>query len=179
MRSKIHVLAHILFGKPVPTFPGYALASDLDQSQAFAAPMADPGDHDLRQWTLHRSLKSGVVASRKQVALADRKRGNREVHRELWLRPVTDMGAGCPHGKLRVIGEEGALLVRCRLRSGRPGDNGGLRAIDVAGDLLPHRLQACAHCSLAAVRTVGDDGGEARNRPCAARLRMLARLEHE
>src|SRR5215471_13565956 len=98
----------------VPTFPGYALASDLDQSQAFAAPMADPGDHDLRQWTLHRSLKSGVVASRKQVALADRKRGNREVHRELWLRPVTDMGAACPHGKLRMIGEEGALLARCR-----------------------------------------------------------------
>ena len=38
----ILVLAHILFGKPVPTFPGYALA----MSKTMAAPIRSEADCD-------------------------------------------------------------------------------------------------------------------------------------
>ena len=57
-------------------------------SRAMPSPrtMPDAGDHDLRERAIHRLFDTGVIARWKQLAVVQRQRGERHVHRKLPVR---------------------------------------------------------------------------------------------
>ena len=63
--------------------------NSLDQRQTFAAPMADTGDHGLAQRAGHGLFHAGTVGRRKQLSVTDGDGGERHIHRELRLQPMT------------------------------------------------------------------------------------------
>src|SRR2546430_14610870 len=115
--------------------------SGFDQRQTFAAPMADGGDDDLSQWTIHRALDARLVGRRIKFTTADRDRGQRHVHWNLRLEPMSDVGAGGADGNVLMFGEEGALLGGGGRRAARAGNDRSLAGRQPRRDLGPQMLQ--------------------------------------
>src|SRR5207249_3475945 len=66
----------------------------FDQRQPLAAPMADAGDDHLRRRSIHRTFETGRVEGRKDLSARQRDRCESDIHHELRLDPVAEMGAG-------------------------------------------------------------------------------------
>ena len=56
--------------------------------------------------------------------MAERQRCKRDVHGELRLEPMPEIGAGGAHRNVGMVGEEGALLGGRGLGAGGAGDDG-------------------------------------------------------
>src|SRR6185369_13998771 len=120
-------------------------SADLfDQRETFAAPMADAGHHDLAQVTVHWLFQPGRVTGRKETTMADRGRSQRDVHRELRLQPMPQIGTGGADGKVAVAIQELALFAGCRIDAGGAGQHGGVPGFDLVLDLVPQLAEACA-----------------------------------
>src|SRR5580700_10308761 len=149
----------------------------LDQSQSFAAPIADAGDDHLRQ---AGGTIAGIAAAgrRKQLAVLERGAGDPQIGRKLGLDPMPDIRTGVANGKAE-------FLERAAFRRGRglypagAGNDGGVGAIDLAGDGFPLPAQRGLGLAGRPQIAVGMDFGKPRPRFGAARLRMFGAFQHQ
>src|SRR2546421_9439250 len=93
----------------------------FEQREAFATPMSDRGDDRLGQRAFHGPLHARVVAWSEQTTMAQRERGEGDVHGKLRLECMTEIGAGGARRNVRMAGEESPLFGGCRFSPGRAG----------------------------------------------------------
>ena len=109
----------------------------------------------------------------------ERQCGQRNVHRELRFKSMANMGAGGTDGKGRVLGEERFFLGGGGFCPARARDEGSVRAVDLDGELVPHRFERCGNRAGLTAGAVGHDCREAGNRRRAARRRVFAAFKNE
>src|SRR5690349_7305020 len=71
----------------------FASLNLLDQGKPFAAPVADAGDRDLRDF-LRRLTRVARAAGREELSLPQSLARDRDIRQELRVETMTDMGAG-------------------------------------------------------------------------------------
>jgi hypothetical protein len=146
--------------------------------QAFAAPVTHRRHDRLRQRAVHRVLARGP--RRKQATTADGERGEGDVHGKLRLQGKAEIGAGGADGNVAVLREEGALLGGRGRRARGAGDHRGLAGLEMACNLAPELAERRGHVAgVFPARPVGMHGAETGEALGAARLRMLAGLDHQ
>ena len=75
--------------------------------------------------------------------MAERDRRQRDIHDELRLRPMPEIGAGGAHGKIGMRFQEGAFFARWRARRRlAPESTAAWPACDLVLDLVPQPAQA-------------------------------------
>src|SRR4029077_15858020 len=82
-------------GRPILSLPAviFSLSSAdaLDHREAFASPVPDAGHQDWSHIPVRWPLQTGRVTGRKQTTMIKYGRGQRDVHGELRLQPVTEI----------------------------------------------------------------------------------------
>src|ERR1700744_4698293 len=170
------------YAKPEAGFRGRSCSAKhslhaFNQRQTLAAPIADPGHDHLRQvrWTFPEIPRS---RRREQLAMLDRRAGNPDIGNELGLHAMTDIRTGIANRKADL--PERDLLGRRRgLEPRRAGNDGGVRAVDLIGDGRPFLPQGCFDFAGLATIAIGAHSREPSMRARAARLRVLAALQHQ
>ena len=126
----------------------------------------------------HRAFDARAIARRKQASTVQRDCRERNVHRELRLKPMPQVAAGGARRNIRVLGEERALLRGRRLRTGRAGND--RQAARAAGDSLLHIARnAAVAAPRSRLQRSDNTARQARERLGAARLRMSALFDHQ
>ena len=123
---------------------------------------------------------AGGIGRRKQLFVSERERGKRDIHGELRLDPMPEIGAGGAHRNIRHGCEQGALLAGRGLRAGRARDHGDAAGSEPRREALPHRATArplSRRLPLASGRTAPRESRASGLAPRAAGV--LARLEHQ
>ena len=116
-------------------------ARRFDQRHAFAAPVPDAGHDHLGERPVHGRL--GPDERRcKQLFMSQRQRCKRNVHGELRLETVADMGAGGAHRNIGHGRQPGALLGGRGLGAGRAGDHRDRPGSESRGKARPHPRRA-------------------------------------
>src|SRR5450759_5017210 len=154
-------------------------ANPFDQSEGFASPMSDTGHHDLAQFGAHWAFQPGRVAGWEQITMAERDRGQRHIHGELRFQPMPEIGTGGAYGKVAMALQEGALLGGRGQGTGGAGKHRGVADFDLTLDLVPQPRERRDDRARPARGAVGEHGCKARQRLGAARLGMVARLDHQ
>src|SRR6185437_6073731 len=75
-------------------------ADDVNQRQPFAAPVSDPGHHNLPQLAINMPFQTRRVAGRKETTMTQHNRGQGNINGKLRLKPVSEIRAGRPNGKI-------------------------------------------------------------------------------
>src|SRR5258708_19166498 len=98
----------------------------LEGGHAFAPPVTGPNHYNLGRRFGHFNLYARGIARRKQRAARDRECREPNAEGKLGFHGVAESGAGCPHRKIRMPGEEATVLRRYRLHAGPSPAHGGL-----------------------------------------------------
>src|SRR6516164_10403621 len=112
----------------------------FQQREAFAAPMADPGDDCASKPSRHRLLDPGRIKRWKQFTVIQGKRRNCNIHAELRLKAVSEMASRRANRNVRVARQEGALFRSGWLGPRGAGNDRGARVGNT--QLRPHPLEA-------------------------------------
>ncbi len=111
--------------------------------------------------------------------MAEGHRRQGDIHDELRLQTMSEIGAGGAHGKITVGLEKGAFLGRGRLGAGGTGNDRGMAALDAGLELFPGAGERSGDRARLALGAVGDDAGEFRQRLGAARFGMRPGFDYQ
>src|SRR5204862_6578949 len=141
----------------------------FEQSQSFAAPVADAGHCNLAQRFIASTFEPGCVERCEHALFMKRHGAKRHVHRKLRLEAMSEMVAGCTDGDVGMAHEKGGLLAACRLAArGARDDRNAAR-----GDLWRKSARGMLECrrdrALLSAGPHGTNRAKSRQRVCPAR----------
>src|SRR4030081_1002746 len=87
------------------------LLCSFDQRYAFAAPMSNARDGNLRYGSLVDRLNTRIVARGKQLSVLKCQCCERDIHHKLWLHAVADVSPCGPYRNVPKCSEPIALLT--------------------------------------------------------------------
>src|SRR5262245_40878116 len=100
MRSRFLGLAHVLIGKPVPTFPGHALSRRHRKTAAMTGAPVDPAHGIVRQFTRLTARDHGAILA---AASRSDRRGAVEMRRRITMGKATMIGAAVGLAMLAAV----------------------------------------------------------------------------
>ena len=142
-----------------------------------------PSPRSARRWSRRagssfpamRTFDAGIVAGRKQRAVTERERGERDVHRKGRLDAMCRSGGDGRAPGVRMGREESPLLAGRRFDAGRAGDDGGIGRGATSAAIVPHMPSSIAWSPAGRGLAPGRDSTRRQpgQRLGAARLGML------